>query len=40
MNRFVDLALSAVALLGASAAAAPQPQLQTAVLAGGCSVLM
>ena len=36
MNRFVDLALSAVALLGASAAAAPQPQLQTAVLAGGC----
>ena len=36
MNRFVDFALSAVALLGASAAAAPQPQLQTAVLAGGC----
>jgi len=36
MNRFVDLALSALALLGASAAAAPPPQLQTAVLAGGC----
>ena len=36
MNRFVDLALCGLALLGATASAAPQPQLQTAVLAGGC----
>ena len=36
MNRFVDFALCGLALLGATAAAAPQPQLQTAVLAGGC----
>ena len=36
MNRFVDLALCGLAFLGASAAAAPQPQLRTAVLAGGC----
>jgi peptide-methionine (S)-S-oxide reductase len=36
MNRFVDFALSALALVGASAAAAPQPHLATAVLAGGC----
>jgi len=36
MTRFVDFALSGLALLGASAAAAPQPHLATAVLAGGC----
>jgi peptide-methionine (S)-S-oxide reductase len=36
MNRVADVALSGLALLGASAAAAPQPHLQTAVLAGGC----
>jgi peptide-methionine (S)-S-oxide reductase len=36
MNRFVDFALSGLALVGASAAAAPQPHLATAVLAGGC----
>jgi peptide-methionine (S)-S-oxide reductase len=36
MNRFADFALSGLALLGASAAAAPQPHLATAVLAGGC----
>ena len=36
MNRFVDLALCGLALMGATAVAAPQPRLQTAVLAGGC----
>jgi peptide-methionine (S)-S-oxide reductase len=36
MNRFVDFALCSLALVGASAAAAPQPHLATAVLAGGC----
>jgi len=36
MNRFADFALSGLALLGTSAAAAPQPHLATAVLAGGC----
>ncbi|MGN6154209.1 MAG: peptide-methionine (S)-S-oxide reductase MsrA [Sphingomicrobium sp.] len=36
MNRLVNFALSGLALLGASAAAAPQPHLATAVLAGGC----
>jgi peptide-methionine (S)-S-oxide reductase len=36
MNRFVDFALSGLALLGASAAAAPPPHSATAVLAGGC----
>ena len=36
MNRFANFALSGLALVGASAAAAPQPHFATAVLAGGC----
>lgn len=36
MNRFINLTLSGLALVGTSAAAAPQPHLATAVLAGGC----
>jgi peptide-methionine (S)-S-oxide reductase len=36
MNRFVGFALSGLALVGASASAAPQPHLATTVLAGGC----
>lgn len=36
MKPVVDFALSGLALIGASAAAAPQPHLATAVLAGGC----